>query len=194
MVLLKINAFSWPFRWRVWAAILAPAWCAGPVRPAPAPALEELQIKAAALSSIITFTEWPATAFASPESPLVVGVLGHDPTAALLTDFVANEIWQGRGVVLRTLASPSEAKTCHAVYIAHSENGRWRTLSAQFAGKPILTISDGENFARQGGIIQLAVERNKLRLIVNLGVARAAGLAISSKVLRLAEIIDETRS
>lgn len=194
MALLKIKSFSWSFRWRLWAAVIAPVWCAGPLRPATTPALEEFQIKAAALYNIIGFIEWPATAFASPESPLVVGVLGHGPTAALLSDFVEAETWRGRRVILRTLTSSSEAKTCHVVYIALSENGRWRTIRSQFAGKPILTVSDGENFARQGGIIQLATERNKLRLIVNLGVARATGLAISSKVLRLAEIIDEPRS
>jgi hypothetical protein len=151
----------------------------------------ENQIKATALYNVIAFTEWPAKSFASDETPLVIGVLGEGPIATLLRELVANETWRGRPVVVRKVANAADAKSCHVVFIARSEDSRWRTLSAQFTGAPILTVADAENFARHGGIVQFGFEGNKLKLIVNLGAARRAGLVISSKVLRMAQIIDE---
>jgi hypothetical protein len=157
-----------------------------------APGLREHQIKAAALCNIIAFTEWPAPAFATPESPLVFGVLGVGPIESLLDEFLANETWQGRPVKLRRLRSPAEARVCHVLFVARSEHARWPALAKVCARLPILTVSDAENFARQGGIVQLAVERNKLQLIVNLGAVRSSGLVISSKVLRLANVIGDS--
>ena len=60
-----------------------------------------------------------------------------------------------------------------------------------FQGRPILTVGVEEGFAQQGGVVQFAVDRNKLRLVVNLRSARANGITISSKVLRLAEVIGD---
>jgi hypothetical protein len=62
-------------------------------------------------------------------------------------------------------------------------------MRGQFAGRPILTVGDGDDFAAQGGAVQLSIERGKLHLTVNLAAARAARLQISPKVLALAEVI-----
>ncbi|MBA4055177.1 MAG: DUF4154 domain-containing protein, partial [Marivirga sp.] len=48
-------------------------------------------------------------------------------------------------------------------------------------------------FAKQGGIIRFATENNKTRIQINLEAARQAGVTISSKLLKLADIV-ETQS
>lgn len=156
-------------------------------RPAGIP---EQDLKAAAIYNIIGFVEWPTQAFPAEDSPLVIGILGRGPVADLIGQFVANETWHGRPVVLRPLSTAAEGRLCHVVYIARSEHARWRTIRNQFSRLPILTLCDAEQFAQQGGILQLAIERNRLRLTVNLEAARAAGLTISAKILRLAQVID----
>ena len=164
------------------------------VSPAPAasaPSLREHQIKAAALYNVIAFTGWPATSFGAPDAPLVLGMFGEGPIASLLGDFVENESHHGRRIILKPVATLAEARSCHVLFVARSEHDRWRSISSQFARLPILTVSDAENFARQGGVVQFGIERNKLRLTVNLGVARGSGLTVSSKVLRLAEVLDD---
>jgi hypothetical protein len=168
-------------------AALAFIWLFAPVLGGAANPTREHRLKAAAFFNIIAFTEWPATAFASEDSPLVVGMLGQGDVPALLEEFLAHETWRGRQISLRRLASPIEARTCHVVYVA--EQRRWGTLSRQIAGLPVLTVSDAENFAHQGGMIQFAMQRKKLRLVVNLRATRDCGLTISSKVLRFADVI-----
>lgn len=177
--------------WFVCAALAALALPPGPCAQAapPAPARES-DVKAAAINNIIAFVEWPAGSFVSDESPLVVGILGHGPIASLLDNFVEGDTWHGRKVVIERYAKPDQIRACHVLFLARSEHVRWTAARAATAGRPILTISEAENFARNGGIVQLAIERNKLHLTINLGVARASGLTISSKVLRLAEVLD----
>jgi hypothetical protein len=155
------------------------------------PVNRENELKAAALYNIIGFTEWPATAFATPDTPLVIGVIGRGPVTPLLQSFIENESWHGRRLVLEHYASPSQAKNCHVLYVDQSEHARWPSLRRQFAGRAVLTVCDAPTFARQGGIVQLGIERNKLKLTVNLAAARAGELTISSKVLRLADVVGD---
>lgn len=155
--------------------------------------VEEPAIKAAGLFKIISFVEWPPEAFASPTAPLVVGVLGSGPIADLLPAFAENETWHGRRVVLRGLPSAALAHECHVVFIARSAQTSWPYIRHQFARRPILVVSDASQFARAGGTVQLAIARNRLHLVINLGAVRSAGITISSKVLRLAEIVGDAR-
>ena len=53
----------------------------------------------------------------------------------------------------------------------------------------ILTVSDGDGFASQGGIIQFFTDKNRIRIRINLDAAEAANLTISSKLLRVAEVV-----
>jgi hypothetical protein len=57
--------------------------------------------------------------------------------------------------------------------------------------RPILTVSDVEQFTRHGGIIRLFTKPDgKTGLRINAGVARTAKLTISSKLLKVAEIVN----
>lgn len=153
--------------------------------------VQEPEIKAAGLFKIISFVEWPATAFPSPDAPLIVGVMGAGPISDLLELFMENETWHGRKVMVRRLPSARAVEGCHVLFVGRTEHANWLSIRDQFARKPILTMSDASRFARNGGIVELAIERNRLHLIVNLEATRMTGVTISSKLLRLAEIVGE---
>ena len=161
--------------------------------PAATSDIREHQLKAAAVYNLVAFTEWPATAFNTIDAPLVIGVFGTGPVAALLDEHLANETWHGRRITLRQITAAGDARSCHAIYISPLEVEAWRKIAGQFAHSPLLTLSDAENFARDGGIAQLAFEHNELRLVVNVRVARECGITISSKVLRLARVVDDAK-
>ena len=50
-------------------------------------------------------------------------------------------------------------------------------------------MSDIARSAERGAIIQFANDRNRVRLRINVAAARSAGLTLSSKLLRPAEIV-----
>jgi hypothetical protein len=149
------------------------------------------QAKAAALSNVIAFTEWPKTAFATPDAPLVLGVIGEGPVSNLLEQYLANEAWLGRRITLRLVNSLSDARSCHVIFVAAPELARWKMFVREIIRRPILTVSDADGFGQQGGIVELRMEYDKVQLTVNLGAARDAGLKFSSKLLRIAQVIGD---
>jgi hypothetical protein len=56
------------------------------------------------------------------------------------------------------------------------------------AGKSIVTVGENEGFMQRGGMIALAADRNRVRLLINPDALRMAKLDVSSKLLRVAEI------
>ena len=56
-------------------------------------------------------------------------------------------------------------------------------------GRSVLTVGDVADFARQGGVVRFFNENNKIRIRINLEAAKAANLTISSKLLRLADVV-----
>jgi transcription-repair coupling factor (superfamily II helicase) len=75
------------------------------------------------------------------------------------------------------------------LFISRSETDRLEQILASFVGKPVLTVSDVEGFARRGGMIDLATVSGKIQLRINLEAAKAARLTMSSKLLRPAKVV-----
>ena len=157
--------------------------------PSPAVRVTEPEIKGAAFLNIIAFTHWPADSFATSDAPLVIGILGQGPVAAVIERLVQGETWQSRQIVVRRFESVADVKSCHVVFVARSEHSHWSEIRAQLANQPTLAVSDSDNFAQDGGNVQLVMERNKLHIVVNLARTRASGLQLSSNLLRLSTIV-----
>jgi preprotein translocase subunit Sec61beta len=51
-------------------------------------------------------------------------------------------------------------------------------------------VGDAEGFIQKGGIVRFVTEENKIHLRISPKAAKRANLAISSKILRLAEIVE----
>jgi hypothetical protein len=157
-------------------------------RPA-APTPSEYEIKAIFLLQFAQYVEWPAGAFVEPRSPLVIGVLGADPFNGALEEAVAGETVDHRPLTIRRFRRVEEIKTCHVLFIGRSETERLEKIFAHLKGRNILTVGDSGVFAETGGMVQFISENKKIRFRINLAAAKAAGLTISSKILRVADVI-----
>lgn len=162
-------------------------------RPAEAATPEEFQVKAIFLYNFVQFVDWPPGSFATPESPIVIGVLGQDPFGGFLDELVRGERVKGRPLVVERYRWPGEIDECHVLFISGSEGSRIEQIAAALRGRPILTVGDWESFARHGGMIHFVLENKRVRLRINLDAARAVGLTISSKLLRSAESVTQQK-
>ena len=149
---------------------------------------KEYDRRAACLYKLAEFVDWPAEAFASAESPIVIGLLGTDPFGKTLDDLVRNELVKNRKLVVRRFQRVEDIDTCHILFISESETSRLDHIFSVLKGKSILTVSEIENFSRRGGMVRFMAQRNKLRMRINLEAAKAANLTISSKLLRIVEL------
>lgn len=169
------------------AALLACACaCAPALSPAAGPS--EYQVKAVFLFNFTQFVEWPASAFDSPTSPLIIGVLGNDPFDAALDEAVAGEAVNGRPIEVRRFATVEEVDRCHILFINIPEPQLASALET-LRNRHVLTVGDSHDFARAGGVIEFETVGNKIRLRINLDAAKQADLSISSKLLKPARIV-----
>jgi hypothetical protein len=154
-----------------------------------AAASPEYQVKAVFLFNFAQFVEWPPQSFEDAAAPFVIGVLGTDPFGAALEGAVRGETLNGRSFVIERYRSVTEIRRCQILFISRSEAAHIVEISASLAGHGILTVSDTEDSAQRGVMIRFVAESNRIRLRINVEAAKAAGLSISSKLLRPAELV-----
>ena len=150
----------------------------------------EADLKAAFLFNFIRFTEWPAEEMAKKTSPFVIGILGKDPFGTALDKTVEGETFQQKAIVIRRFARMDESvRDIQVLFIGSSEEGHLSAILKLIEDQPILTVSEIDSFAERGGIIKLKKENNRITFDVNVGAAKAAGLAMNAQLLRLAKIV-----
>ena len=148
---------------------------------------KDYQVKAVFLFHFTQFVDWPATAFSSPGAPFVIGIYGADPFGEFIDKAVSNEKVAGRAIVVKRFRNVGELSGCHLLFINHASP---KDALQAVEGKAVLTVGDDINFTKDGGMIQFVTESSKIKLQIRHSVAKTAGLTISSKLLRLAKIVD----
>jgi hypothetical protein len=173
-----------------WAVALATATAPAPAQtPTQASVAPEYQVKAVFLFNFAQFVEWPPSAFPDSAAPLVICVLGEDPFGPYLDETVRGERVQGHPLAVQRTRHVEEIRNCHILFVGRQEQERLEEILDTLKGRPALTVSDAEGFARRGGIIRFVTDRNRIRLRINLEAARDANLRLSSKLLRPAQIV-----
>ena len=155
----------------------------------------EYQIKAAFIYKFATYVRWPATAGADVNTPFVIGVLGKDPFGPALSEVVRGQSVQGRVILIRNIGRVEEALRCDLVFVSSSERNNLQRIFAALRGVPVLTVSDLDQFAEQGGMIGLfTTEDNHIRFSINKSAIERPGLRASSQLLQLARIVGEEQA
>lgn len=151
----------------------------------------EFQVKAAFLYNFVQFVEWPPGAFRTPDSPIVIGVLGQDPFGSFLDQLVAGETVNGRRLVVERYRWIGDIDACHLLFVSGSEGKRAAQIAEALKGRSVLTVCDWEELMTHGAMVRFVTERQRVRLRINLDAVRAGGLTISSKLLRSAETVSQ---
>jgi hypothetical protein len=173
-------------------AILRVSTSIGAAASAPEPARDaalEYEVKAAFLYNFAKFVDWPEDAPGTDRPALVIGVLGVDPFGESLDAAVRGKTVNGRALSVRRFAEPSDLEPCQILFVSASQARRLPEILTRLAGTPVLTVGEPEKFNRNGGIVRLVTEDNKVRFEINVDAAEHAGLQISSKLLALARIV-----
>ena len=155
----------------------------------------EYEVKAAYVFNFANFVTWPASAFASPTAPMVIGVAGDSPIAGPLLRAIQGEAIGGRSLVIRRVARADDMKECHIVFVGANESRQLVRSLTELRNAPLLTIGDAEDFLSSGGMIRFVVAGNdKVRFDVNLDATSNAGLKPSARLLKVARRVFGTVS
>ena len=150
---------------------------------------QEYQVKAAFLYNFGKFVEWPQGSFRDAHSPFVICVLGEDPFGNAL-DAIKGKNIDGRKIVIKRMESIENTEDCHILFVSESESGKLSQIFRTVEQRNVLTVSDIRGFAKLGGTINLISADNRIGLEINISAAEKANLKISSKLLKLGNIVN----
>jgi hypothetical protein len=148
----------------------------------------EYQVKAAFLLNFTKFTEWPAAAFAAPDSPIDICILGDDPFGSVLERIVAGEVVNGRKVDTQRIKRAPPSKSCQVLFVRMPERDIPGILPG--LGPGVLTVGEGEGFIRAGGMIAFVVENRRVRFKINQAAAENAGMKLSARLMNVAKSVE----
>jgi hypothetical protein len=165
------------------------------------------RIKSAYLLNFLKFSEWPSSSFENETSPLVITIVGRHAMDNTVESLVSNELIGNRRVQIRRLDFPAvldsgrprdedltefmdKLKKSHLVYIDAGERTHIPRILKGLKGLNILTVSDAPGFCEQGGMLALPLRNNHIALDANPDEIGQTQVKVSSKVLRLARIVE----
>jgi hypothetical protein len=146
----------------------------------------EYEVKAVYLFNFAKFVQWPAGEPSGETDAFTICVLGEDPFGRTLDFTLAGETLHGKKTATKRIASARDARGCRIVFVSGSEERRIRSVLGALKGMRVLTVSDMNDFAARGGMIQLVMDHDRVRFEVNLTAATSEGLGMSSELLKVA--------
>lgn len=141
----------------------------------------EYQLKTAYLFHFAELTEWPAL------SSVTICLQGNNPIRTYLPILDGQQI--NNQQVRIKIGVPIVIAECQIIFLSDL-NTLSPTVLEQAQKNHVLLVSDAASFASKGGMIEFTLRDNKLKLVVNLVSVKQAGLKLSSKLLRMADILE----
>jgi hypothetical protein len=141
------------------------------------------QKKAKIIYNLSRFTYWPEEIL----STFHICLLGADnpPLAHALTHLSQDKLIHGQRVQVQHLPNRATLATenCHVALLGGDVSITDALPLLQ--RRPILSISDTPDFARQGGIIELIQTNQRVRFSINLNAAENVGLSFNAQLLMM---------
>jgi hypothetical protein len=92
-------------------------------------------------------------------------------------------------LLIRHYTTAEDIDACHILFVDVAGQNQLKSSLEEIKGRSILTVGEHSSFIRLGGMVSFFSEENKIRFQVNPVAAKNCGLVISSKLLRVAEIV-----
>lgn len=150
----------------------------------------EYQVKAAFIYNFAKFVEWPVEMLGDGR-PFVIGIVGKDPFGNLIDEAISGKSVRDKNITVKRFSKLEEAVDAHILFISASEEKRLPEMINHLSRTPVLTVSDIDRFAGQGGMVQLVMDQNRVRFAVNVAAFERARLKPSSQLLKLARIVPD---
>lgn len=145
-------------------------------------------LRAAFLLNFTRFTDWPALA---PKAAFTMCILGDDAVAEAVRKGLGRHLVFGREFQVEAIDGIAAAARCHLLFVGDAARVADRDIVSATRGRPVLTVSNRSGFAQSAGIIELFVERDRMRFAINVDEVQRSGLTISSRLLTLAKVVHD---
>ncbi len=143
------------------------------------------QIKSAYLYQISKFVFWPESRKQLDHFNLCL--MGPDSYQGNLQKMVGRTVFN-KPIRLISIASLPQASNCHLLVLTDPGKVSQKTLQTWLTQNPVLTIADGtENINK--AMVVFVLEEQRVRLHINVDLARSSGLSFAANLLEVASKI-----
>ncbi|NOX76685.1 MAG: YfiR family protein [Gammaproteobacteria bacterium] len=146
---------------------------------------EEYALKAVLMEKFTHFIQWPNTL----TNGFKLCVVGENPFKGALHNLAALTRINDEPTTFVNIDGPDAMPDCTMLFIGHSKQHSLARILDRLHRSPVLTVSDTPGFARRGVMINFVIKDSKIHFEINPEAAHAAGLKISSRLLKLATIM-----
>lgn len=143
----------------------------------------ERSVKAAFLYKFLLFTEFPASAFADPTAPMVIGIAGDNAMARDLARLVSGRTVNRRPVVVREVREGDALDGLHLLFVGGHDAARLARLARP---SPLLVVTEADNGLKHGSVINFRIVAERVRFDVSLEAADKHNIKLSSRLLTVA--------
>ncbi len=151
---------------------------------------QEYHIKAAFLYNLSLMIKWPDERAETPiNDPLLICTLAQDPFGILLDAIEENTV-RKRNLILKRNLRLEQIEGCHVLFIPQTQKDNLKKILSYVRDSPILTVSEIDRFAHQGGMINMVKRRNRVKLEINLEILKKAQFYANARLLVLAKIVN----
>ena len=151
----------------------------------------EDEVKAVYLFNFTSFISWPKDSFNNTQEAFTYCSLGGENSVTkILQEILLGEKVAGRILLLKNITELSDISNCQILYLDKRQNKNIALILQTLKNSPTLTVSDAKGFAMQGGAVELSTKNEHIKLLINVAKVKATQLNISSKLLRIADLIN----
>jgi hypothetical protein len=150
------------------------------------PSPDEYQVKAAFLFHFAQLVEWPAGGPNAGDQAIDLCILADEPRLQELQGTLEGKLVGSRVLHVHLISAPNAVQGCNIIFLSRDDVRRQAAILKSLQGQAVLTVGETSNFLSDGGMIQLHLEKDKVRFDINAGVADTSHIKISSQLLLLA--------
>ncbi len=154
-------------------------------KPLYAKSVDKQSVLAALTLNLARFTTWPK----SQSTLLNVCVIGNNVIQTAFFNLNVKTI-NGKPVYFLNRSRLRPLEHCQVIYFGDLKKNLVRQVLMDIAGQNTLTIGEGLEFLKAGGMVGLEQKDGKMQLNINLSVVKKTQLMVSSRILKLATIVE----
>jgi hypothetical protein len=141
------------------------------------------KVEATFIASFMRYINWPGQ-----ESMKTITVGVYAKNHKLTTEL--NQVINGKNVGLATInviesESIADMQKCQMIFIPNVKTVRFKKEFTTAAGKPILTITEEQDYAPNYSIINFKVVNNRLSFQLNMNNAKQSKIGVSDRLIQM---------
>lgn len=144
----------------------------------------EDKLKVVVIAKVAKFIKWEDKGY----DKFIITVL-NNPYGELFNKILIGKRVKNKDIEIKYIDSIDELSQTNILYIPSSNTKSLESILDKTKGQNILTVSDIRGFADKNGIMQIYFASQRVKLRINLNIAKEDNLKISSSLLRIADVV-----